>query len=294
MTKLPGKQGVAASLDWTDFLQDFLIQELQECYGDDVKASTLTVTLLNTVRKTGRQFFWICDEWDLLFREEVKDQNAPARYLELLRTLFKGSDGFTGRVFAGAWLTGIMPMIRINSQSAVSDFVNYTMFTPGPLSPFTGFTRAEVRQLCKENAISYEEMASWYEGYSLPRTGPVYNPQSVMLAIKMGVFLSYWSQSSSNEVLRSMISLDEPFQRETVRKLLAGESVPVRDGGFNNDLENIESPQQALTAMVHLGYLTWDAATRTGRIPNREVREEFWAMVEDSRYPELLEGLPRV
>lgn len=42
-----------------------------------------------------------------------------------------------------------------------------------------------------------------------------------------------------------------------------------------------------LTLLVHLGYLAYDAETKTVHIPNEEIRQEFVRAVRNSRHAEV-------
>lgn len=281
----------ARQLDWIDYLSDSIIEEITDVYGKDVAADTLADTLVNTVQKTGRKFFWICDEWDNIFREPADDEKAPEKYIELLRSLFKVPQ-ITSFVFAAAYMTGILPMIKMEGESALTEFDNYTMFVPGDLAPYIGFTEEEVRQLLERNpecSISYEQLAEWYEGYAFPGAGPLFNPRSVIHAIKFRKCTSYWTNSASNAQFKQLIALKRDVLRRDVETLLQGRAIPVSDVSFDNDLRTLpgaddEGDGATLAAMVHLGYLSFDQDSDCARIPNREIRMQFVNMLKDSTY----------
>ena len=96
--------------------------------------------------KTGRKFYITIDEWDALFREAKYDQKLQEAYLQLLRSLFKS--GQTSQVITGAYMTGILPIKKYGTQSALTDFKEFTMLEPGILAQFVGFTEDEVLDLC--------------------------------------------------------------------------------------------------------------------------------------------------
>ena len=309
------KKGIEKqTLDWIDFLKKELIGEIRKTYGRKGVSYNFFTTLENTVKKTGRKFLWVCDEWDLFFREDIPDSDAAGNYLEMMRRLFKTSDGYTGRVFAGAYLTGIMPMKKMQGESAVSSFDNYTMLDPGAFAPYTGFTSEEVQELCHRHGISFEKMADWYDGYhftrgTLPaayenrsgRTGSeqdggqnneqnsmvtVFNPRSVMEAVRLRSFDSYWTQTASYEKLKLQIELNISGLRDQILLLASGASVPVDGMQFDNDLRDFKNTNEVLTALVHLGYLSYDAAAKTVRIPNKELRKEFFNTLANSSHEE--------
>ncbi len=65
-----------------------------------------------------------------------------------------------------AYMTGILPVKKYGTHSALNMFDEFTMTEPGPLAPYVGFTENEVESLCRKYAIEMEEVKSWYDGYS--------------------------------------------------------------------------------------------------------------------------------
>ncbi len=74
-------------------------------------------------------------------------------------------------VFACVYMTGILPIKRYGTQSALNDFREYSMASPRQLAGYIGFTEPEVRALCDKHGMDYEDMKGWYDGYSF---GPDY------------------------------------------------------------------------------------------------------------------------
>ena len=253
------------------FIQDKISEEISHYYTElDIKKE-LPETLLSLVKYTGRKIIMIIDEWDAPIRENPKIERT---YLEFLRSLFKSS-GTTAQIFAAAYMTGILPVKKDGSQSAISDFYEYTMINPGKFAKYVGFTEDEVRELCAENEISFDEMKHWYDGYSMDRVGSIYNPNSVMKAIYNEKFGTYWTETSAATSLMSFIGKEYSGMSKTVAELIAGIDVKVDTVGFANDLTTFRGRDDVLTLLIHLGYLAYDAEKETVRIPNEEVRREF-------------------
>ncbi len=164
---------------------------------------------------TGRRFIFIIDEWDAVIREGKADPDAQTAYLELLREWFKNGTS-TEKVVAAAYMTGILPIKKDGSQSAISDFCEYTMIKPGKFAPFVGFTEDEVIRLCESHKADFKSMKRWYDGYELGTVGSVYNPNSVMKAVENGDYDSYWTQTSAAEGLMGYISQDYNGLTKTV------------------------------------------------------------------------------
>lgn len=63
------------------------------------------------------------------------------------------------------------------------------------------------------------------------------------------------------------------FLKALVTRLIEGESVPVNPDKFQNDMTTLESADDVLTLLVHLGYLTYDFYNQKVTIPNQEVQK---------------------
>lgn len=166
-------------------------------------------------------------------------------------------------------------------QSAISDFKEFTAVKPRKFGEYVGFTEEEVRKLCQESQCDFTLMKRWYDGYSFRGVGSVYNPNSVMEAIRNDDFDSYWTQTSAAESLMGYISLDFDGLSGTVAELIGGGEVKVDTRGFANDLITFRNRDDVLTLLIHLGYLAYDEATERARIPNAEIRMEYSKIVRD-------------
>ena len=270
-----------------DYIMQKITEEIAEQYPEVNTRGDFSTTLINAVEKTGNQFIMIIDEWDAPIRENPAVQQ---KYLGLLRTLFKSS-ATTARIFAAAYMTGILPIKKDGSQSAISDFREFSMIKPRQYGEYVGFTESEVRALCDENDISFEKMRRWYDGYSFKNVGSVYNPNSVMQAIEYKDFDSYWTESSASESLLEYISQDYNGLTRTIAELIGGVDVKVSTLGFANDLTTFRSKDDVLTLLIHLGYLAYDSETETVKVPNEEIKKEFQRSVREVKHAETLRWL---
>lgn len=268
MTNVMGEAGKEGLVP---FIRRGLTKELQAEYPQIKADESLTATLLSAVALTGRKFITIIDEWDAPIRETPQMQEA---YLHFLRSLFKSS-GTTDRIFAAAYMTGILPIKKDGSQSAISDFQEFSVIFPMEYAQFVGFTEGEVRRLCAEYDRDFDRMKQWYDGYVLEGVNSIYNPNSVMKAVRSNGFRSYWTETSASRSLMEYISLDFDGMSKTLAELLGGIAVPVDTDGFANDLVTFRDRDDVLTLLIHLGYLAYDEETRKVRIPNEEIRLEF-------------------
>ncbi|MBQ7371861.1 MAG: AAA family ATPase [Blautia sp.] len=264
-------------------------RELCEAYPDIKVQEAFFGTLANAVETIGNKFIVIIDEWDAPIRE-AKNEKAQREYLEFLRSLFKNS-GVTSKIIAAAYMTGILPIKKDGSQSAISDFREFTMIKPRKFGRYVGFTEGEVKDLCEDNEIDFLTMKKWYDGYYFHDVGSVYNPNSVMHAIENEDFDSYWTETSAAESLLDYISMDFDGLGKTVTELIGGGSVSVSTLGFANDLTTFRNKDDVMTLLIHLGYLTYDEEEKTVRIPNEEIRMEFAKTIRSVKRDDVIRRL---
>jgi len=234
----------------------------------------LTECIIKYVEKTNKKFVFIIDEWDAIIREEKTNSQIQKNYLELLREWFKNGN-FTSKAVAVAYMTGILPIKKDGSESAVSDFDEYSVLESDIFSNYTGFTEKDVKDLCKVNKMDFEQVKKWYDGYTFGSCHSIYNPYSVMQAMSRKKIKSYWRQTSKAEALKTYVMMNMDDLQNKIVRLIAGEPVEVYTYDFENDFMTFNSSDDVLTLMIHLGYLAYDDETSKARIPNEELRLEF-------------------
>ena len=184
----------------TNNIKDVIRKELMVLYPEIEECSKLSEAILKYVEKTGRKFVFIIDEWDAVIREAKNESDIQKAYLNFLRDLFKNGN-FTPKAVAAAYMTGILPIKKDGTESAISDFNEYSFLSPGSFAEYTGFTEDEVRSLCEQNEMEIKGLKEWYDGYSFDKDCIIYNPYSVMSAIKKKSLGSYWQKTSGAKVL---------------------------------------------------------------------------------------------
>jgi len=245
----------------------------------------LSGTLSKINDEIGHRFVVIIDEWDVLIRDNADNKKLLEEYIDFLKGLFKGSQ--PSRYIALAYLTGILPIKRTMTQSALNNFDEYTMLNPGPLASFIGFTEGEVKGLSNKYNIDFERIKKWYDGYYLNHQH-VYNPKAVVSLFTLGVFQSYWAQTSSYESIHSLIQMNFDGLKEAVLEMLSGNEVKMQTTSFQNDMISFKNMDDVLTALVHLGYLGYNQTYKTVFIPNEEIRQELTTAVGSTHWNEML------
>lgn len=277
--------------DMIRYIHREVISELREAYPEyvDDTAVSLPKVLADINMKTKKQFVILIDEWDCLFREEKENLGLQMDYLDFLRGLFKGSSA--DEFVKLAYLTGILPIKKYGTQSALNNFRELTMTAPGQLARYIGFTEAEVRALCKAHNMPFRDMQKWYDGYVLSKIGHVYSPNSVMEAIDNEEFQNYWSKTETYESLKLYISMDFDGLKQKIADMLGGTRCSIDVESFQNDMTSFHSADDVLTLLIHLGYLAYDAKAGEAFIPNEEVRSSFIQAVKNEGWNEVYKAI---
>ena len=265
-------------------MQEKIIKEIYESYPDIVSENDIFLPdVLEKVNKaTNEQFIIIIDEWDCLFREAKNNIELQNNYINFLRGMFKGY--MADKVIKLAYITGILPIKKYGTQSALNNFKEYTMVSPGPLAEYVGFSEDEVKALCERFNMNFEECKRWYDGYSFAKVASIYNPNSVVEAMLREEYGSYWTRTDTYEVLRDYISMNMDGLKDDITSMLAGNQCYIRTEKFSNDMITFNSKDDVMTLLVHLGYLAFNSETGKVRIPNREIAGEFANAIEDQKY----------
>lgn len=265
-----------------------VVTELREHYPDELQSQTVSLAegMSRIHEATGKKFVVVIDEWDVLIREEAEDAKVQKEYIDFLRTLFKGSH--PTEFLHLAYLTGILPIKRVKTQSALNNFYEFSMLSAKTMAQYIGFTEEEVRTLCQRYHQDFERVKCWYDGYRLGKFH-VYNPNAVINLMLWGEFQSYWSQTGTYESIIPFINMDFDGLKTAIIQMLSGGTVEVDVNTFRNDMVSFQNKDDVLTLLIHLGYLAYDQVKGIAFIPNEEIRQEFQAAVKKKKWDEFLQ-----
>ena len=269
------------------FIEEDIIGDITDSMPDFVMPRRVTLT--NVLDKVFIQlkvpFVFIIDEWDCIFRKNKSDAESQTLYLNFLRNLLKDQS-----YVALAYMTGILPIKKYGEHSAINVFYEYSMTNAKPISEFTGFTEAEVIEICKQYNKDYDEMKRWYDGYCLDGLS-IYNPKSVVESIFRDSYSNYWTSTETYEALKVYIQMNFDGLHDTVVRLLAGEKQVIDTTTFTNDMVTFNTKDDVLTLLVHLGYLTYNFETKEVSIPNYEISEQFASTIKVMGWSEVANSL---
>lgn len=270
------------------YVTEAVLDELREVYPGilPIEVFGLPDALSRIKDKTGQKFIVIIDEWDVLIRDEAANNKAQDEYINFLRGMFKGTE--PTKYIQLAYLTGILPIKKEKTQSALNNFDEFSMLSAGDLAPYVGFTEKEVKELAEKYHQDFDEVKRWYDGYLLNEY-QVYNPRAVVSVMLRGEFKSYWSETASYDAIVPLINMNYDGLKNAIIEMISGAEVRVNTATFKNDTVNIKSKDDVLTYMIHLGYLGYNQKMKTAFVPNEEIRQELTDAVESRRWSEMLE-----
>ena len=294
------KQRVEGVSNMVDFLQYTVVSDLMKNaeFTDILKEHKIgSLELYGALRVLNEclniRFIFIMDEWDLVYRDYRDDSEIQKQFIDLLRRLFKSDEGL--RCFSLVYLTGILPIKKENSESALNNFRDFNMLSPGKYEEYFGFTDEEIQTLVQspECRLSYQELKKWYDGYKLNDID-IYNPNSVITAIDFKRCANYWRGTSALDEALRLINLNYEGLKEDLILLLDGQQIKFNCAGFQNDMKSFQSKDDVLSLLACLGYLGCVAADngagenkkksvnddsddgdvdiRIAYVPNREIR----------------------
>ena len=274
--------------DLVESIKERVCKDFKKKYNDTLDYSQDLYLLIQEIYEiTDTQFVIIIDEWDCVIRNS-DNKELVHEYLQFLHSLFKSEESKS--FLALAYITGILPIKKIKDESALNNFSEYTMLKSSPITKYYGFTEDEVKELCKRFDMDFDSMKAWYNGYLIDGIH-MYNPNSVSMAIERNDFDSYWRNTSSFASINTFITMNYAGLKDDIMKMLAGGKVMVNPNTFQNDFSTIASKDDALTALIHLGYLGYDADRKSAYVPNYEVATAFELALQTGGWKEIAKAI---
>ena len=282
---------------WDDFkenivekIQEYVVDELKQEFVDKVDFTKKpSVVLMSIYNLTNTPFIIIIDEWDCIIRNSG-DEELVHKYLQFLHSLFKSEESKS--FLALAYITGILPIKKIKDESALNNFMEYTMINSYPITQYYGFTEEEVKDLCKQYDMDFDSMKAWYNGYLIDGLH-MYNPNSVSMALTRHRLDSYWKNTSSFDSINTFITMNYEGLKDDIMTMLSDGKVYVNPDSFQNDFSTVASKDDALTALIHLGYLGYDRDDQSAYIPNYEVKKAYQAALSTGSWKEVAKSISR-
>ncbi|MGL4874141.1 MAG: AAA family ATPase, partial [Clostridium sp.] len=227
---------------------------------------------------TNEKFIFIFDEWDYIFNNNLFKENQND-FLEFIRNMLKDKP-----YVSLCYMTGVLPIKRYSSGSALNMFDEHTMLSDRIYGDYFGFIEEEVKELCnKSQKVKFEEISDWYNGYINENENRLYNPRSVVKALKNGICKSYWTNTGAMDEVIDLIKYDILEIRDDIIEMIAGEEIDITiDEEFRAGQEAPKTKEEIYSAMIVLGFLSYYDGYL--KIPNKELMKEFEKTLKDESF----------
>lgn len=163
-------------------------------------------------------------------------------------------------------------------------FTEFTMAKSMVFSDYFGFVQKEVDDLyqkylknCSEPSITREGLRQWYNGYHTASGERVYNPRSVVQALRYNELANYWTSSGPYDEIYYYIENNVAAVREDLACMVSGIPVPVKIQEYAATSLNLQTKDEIFSAMVVYGFLSYEDGNVS--IPNKELMDRFDEML---------------
>ena len=231
----------------------------------------------------GKKAIILIDEYDVPL-ENAYFSGFYDQMVTLIRSLFESALK-TNDTLEFAVVTGCL---RISKESIFTGLnnLNIVSIMDTSYAEYFGFTQEEVDQMLVFYGLEQNRDAvrSWYDGYQFGNT-EVYNPWSVINYInscrknKDALFRPYWSNTSSNSIVRTLVEKSDLSVRQEIEALIEGKTItkPIHEDITYDDMDSTQD--NLWNFLFFTGYLKKISERQDGddilvemAIPNREVR----------------------
>lgn len=239
------------------------------------KESAIWDLLSKIYNETGQKFIFIMDEWDAVFHMSFITEEDKQNYLLFLKSMLKS------KLYVElAYMTGILPIAKYSDGSELNMFDEYDMASKEKYSEYFGFLDEEVDKLyevyqetTRKPKISRQELREWYDGYSTAAGDYLYNPRSVICALRDNQLANYWTSSGTYDSIFTYIKGNIADVRNDLVFMVSGEKIPARIQQYAATANELHTKDQIYSAMVVYGLLTYEDGKVF--IPNKELMEKF-------------------
>ena len=267
-------------------LEGTLLSENEKSYYNRMTWSASDAMLSSSLRQMsnflqryhGREVMILLDEYDTPMQEAWLS-NYWNEAVEFFRSLFNSTFKTNPYLYRGL-ITGIT---RISKESIFSDLNNLEIVTTTSQKYATafGFTETEVFQTLENAGLGKEKwnVRKWYDGFVFGNVSDIYNPWSIVSFIsKNGRYDTYWSNTSGNELINSLIQKGNSVTKQKVEELLQEKSIRVQIDEqivFNQLTDNTNAVWSLLLATGYLKVLKTEMIMRNNE-RNNENEGDVW------------------
>ena len=262
--------------DYIKMIKTTLVNDIVEMYPYIKPEKYFTIS--DMLYDTKEKFVFIFDEWDYIFNNNLFQENQND-FLEFLRNLLKDEP-----YVAMCYMTGVLPIKKYSSGSALNMFDEFTFLKDRKYGKYFGFTEDEIKSLCKKSGeMEFSELEKWYNGYYTAKGIKVYNPRSVVKALRNCHCESYWTNTGAMDEVAKYLKYNTLEIRDDVIKMVSGGEIDlIIDEEFRAGQGTPCTKEEIYSAMIVLGFLSYHDGYL--KIPNKELMKEFEKALRDKSF----------
>ena len=201
----------------------------------------------------------LIDEYDVPL-ENAYFTGFYEQMVGFVRSLFESALK-TNAALAFSVVTGCLRISRESIFTGLNNLEIHSVLSYGYSDCF-GFTEGEVKKLLEYYQLSdkYPELKKWYDGYRFGGQ-EIYNPWSIINYVKTAGYeydafpRPYWSNTSSNSIIRELIEGADDDVRGEIEQLMEGGTIekPVHEDVTYGDIH--QSADNLWNFLFFTGYL---------------------------------------
>ena len=264
-------------------IEQRLVRDLKRAYPQaelDGEESAVDALMEIYTENSENRFIFVFDEWDFLFHQPFVTEKEKREYLSYLRNLLKDRP-----YVILAYMTGILPIAKYSSGSELNMFTEYTMLSEEKFSEVFGFTDSEVDTLYQKYTdytehikVTREGVRYWYNGYHTFSGERVYNPRSVVCALRNNNLGNYWTSAGPYDEIYYYIENNVAAVRDDLALMVSGIPVPAKIREYAATSMNLNTKDEIFSSMVVYGFLSYENGKVS--IPNKELMDRFDEMLQ--------------
>lgn len=264
-------------------IEQRLVRDLKRAYPQaelDGEESAVDALMEIYTENSENRFIFVFDEWDFLFHQPFVTEKEKREYLSYLRSLLKDRP-----YVILAYMTGILPIAKYSSGSELNMFTEYTMLSEEKFSEVFGFTDSEVDILYQKYTdytehikVTREGLRYWYNGYHTFSGERVYNPRSVVCALRNNNLGNYWTSAGPYDEIYYYIENNVAAVRDDLALMVSGIPVPAKIREYAATSMNLNTKDEIFSSMVVYGFLSYENGKVS--IPNKELMDRFDEMLQ--------------
>lgn len=264
------------------------VREGQFTMSDAILPMSLKNLSAMLAKHYGKQVILLIDEYDVPL-DKAFQQGYYNEMVSLIRSLF-GNVLKTNSNLYFAVLTGCL---RVSKESIFTGLNNMKILsvTNVRFDEYFGFTDDEVKEILQYYELEeyYDVIKKWYDGYQFGNVA-VYCPWDVIsycdnLSADPSIPPEdYWSNTSSNNIVRMFINKADKRTKDEIESLIEGKTITkeIKQELTYNELD--KTIDNLWSVLFTTGYLTQRG--KNGRkyqlaIPNLEIRELFVTQIRE-------------